>query len=112
MQRVNNCFAAALPDHMSTWPTTEKFHHGRLTTASNHHLLTVCYSPRVSFYWLKSPQEAVTQPPPHVMEEDEAVQEGNRIRTKSSGSPSRHKESSEEKVFGVVWGVKTNRLSL
>lgn len=64
MQRVNNCFAAALPDHMSTWPTTEKFHHGRLTTASNHHLLTVCYSPQVSFYWLKSPQEAVTQPPP------------------------------------------------
>lgn len=112
MQRVNNCFAAALPDHMSTWPTTEKFHRGRLTTASNHHLLTVCYSPQVSFYWLKSPQEAVTQPPPHVMEEDEAVQEGNRIRTKSSGSPSRHKESSEEKVFGVVWGVKTNRLSL
>lgn len=94
MQRVNNCFAAALPDHMSTWPTTEKFHHGRLTTASNHHLLTVCYSPQVSFYWLKSPQEAVTQPPPHVMGEDEEVQEGNRMRTKSFAIRNRARKKS------------------
>lgn len=39
-------------------------------------------------------------------EEEEEVQEGNRIRTKSSGSPSRHKESSEKKSLVLCGELK------